>query len=88
MELRKVTIDAPVTVRACHLRFSGAGGAEQYRRRSHQLKPTAVESVYLLDGETMFKAGEVIETDFPFTKAMLARITLAGAKPGRSKKAA
>jgi len=81
MELRTVHIQAPVKVWSCHLRFPGEGGADQYRRRSHQLQLVegrkkadefSPKNVYRLEGETMFKAGEIIETDFPFPKAMRA----------------
>lgn len=83
MELRKVRTQAPVTVRACHLRFAGDGGADQRRRRAHQLRPTDADGVFRLDGETQFKAGEVFETDFQFPKAMLAKIEIEDAKPKR-----
>jgi hypothetical protein len=87
MELHKVHIQAPVTVRACHLRFAGDVGAEQFRRRSHVLqKVDGASGVFRLEGETMFKAGEIIETDFEFPKGMLGKVQIE--KPKAKQKAA
>lgn len=80
MDLKRFTIQAPTKVFGCHLRFPTAAGTRQYGDRAHLLERVkggekhAPAAIYRLDGETMFKAGEVIETDFVFPKSMKVQV--------------
>lgn len=70
IRLREVQVHAPVKVRNCHLAFTGKAGADQLRRRAHLVKSVEGD-LYWLEGETTFKGGETIVTDFVFPKSMM-----------------